>query len=196
MRPRPIIALAITAMALAGGCTVKPVSTTTFSSAPTPTTTPAPGPVKYASATFKTCLEIQQKVPGLPSPLASEPLRGDDRFSLTCTFTTSENDDIPMITLEVELYENLRDSSGAERAKSGFNATPMGETKDSSLHLGSEARWADPGSGPGCRLNVLDENAVLMTRYNNVGKKLDPRSEECRRLASDVVKQFYAAIQP
>ncbi|MET9629035.1 hypothetical protein ABZX92_16390 [Lentzea sp. NPDC006480] len=195
MRARPI-GVTIAAMTLAGGCTVTPVPTATYSSAPTPTTIPAPGPVKYAFATFKTCPEIQRKVPGLPPPLASEPLRGDDRFSLTCTFTTSENDDIPMITLDVELYENQRDLSGAERAKSGFNATPVGEKTDPSVHLGSEARWMDPGVGPSCRLNVLDENAVVMTRYNNAGKKLDPRSEECRGLARDVTRQLYDAIQP
>ncbi|MGW6931209.1 hypothetical protein ACWGE0_14190 [Lentzea sp. NPDC054927] len=197
MRPRRIIGVAITTMALAGGCTATPVPTVTYSSAPVPTTTPAPGPVKYASASFRSCPEIQQKVPGLPPALKAEPIRGSDEFGLTCTFTTSENDDVPMITLDVALYENRHDSSGVERAKLGFtNSKQAGAEKDTSVNLGSDARWADPRDGPSCRLEILDENVVMMTRYSNGGKKLDPRSEECRRLARDVTKQLFDAIQP
>ena len=197
MRPRPIIGVAITTMALAGGCTVKPVSTTTFSNAPAPTTTPAPSPVKYASASFRSCPEIGQKVPGLPPALKAEPVRGSDEFGLTCTFTTSETSDTRMITLDVALYENRPNSSGVERAKLAFgNGAQAGAEKESSVNLGSAARWADPGGGPSCRLEILDENVVLMTRYNDRGTKLDPRSEKCRDEARDVVKQLYAAIQP
>lgn len=195
MRPRQIIGAALAAMVLAGGCTVKPVPTTTFDTTPAPTSSSATGPVKYASASFRSCAEIQQKVPGLPPALAAEPIRAADRFSLTCTFTTSKNDDMPMITLDVELYENQQDSSGAERAKAGFNSLPVVGEKDTSVNLGSEARWKDPGVGPSCRLEVLDENVVMMTTYNR-GTKLDPRGEECRRAAREVVKQLYEAVQP
>ena len=84
-----------------------------------------------------------------------------------------------------------------ERARLAFgNSTQAGAEKESSVNLGSAARWADPGGGPSCRLEIRDENVVLMTRYNDRGTKLDPRGEECRRLARDVVEQLYAAIQP
>ncbi|WP_143466779.1 hypothetical protein [Lentzea kentuckyensis] len=197
MRPRPIIGVAITTMALVGGCTVKPVPTATFTSAPPPTTTPAPGPVKYASASFRSCPEIQQKVPGLPPALKAEPTRSSDEFGLTCTFITSEGGgSVLMINFDVALYENRPDSAGVERAKLAFsNSTQTGAEKDASVNLGSDARWLDPGVGPSCRLQTLDANVVLMTRYSR-SKEVDPRSEECRSEARVVAKQLFDAIQP
>ncbi|MDX8032427.1 hypothetical protein SK803_19605 [Lentzea sp. BCCO 10_0856] len=196
MRPRRIIGVTITTMALAGGCTATPVPTVTFSTAPVSTTTPAPGPVKYASASFRSCPEIQQKVPGLPPALKAEPTLGSGEFGLTCTFTASKNDGTPMITLDVILYENQQNSSGAERAKLAFtNGAQAGGVKDTGVHPGSEARWPDAGVAASCRLEFLDENAVMVTWYNS-GKKQDPRSEECRRGARDVAKQLFDAVQP
>lgn len=197
MRARPLIGVTITALALGAGCTVKPVPTTTYEPVRTPTTRPAPGPgpVKYAFDTFPDCQEIQQKAPNLPPALKAEPQRGSDRFSLSCTFTTQKNDG-PMITFRVELYENVRERSGAELAKSGFSSSPQGTEKDTGVSIGSEARWADPGNGPSCRLEVLDENAYLLTGYNSRKQGSDPRGEECRSEARTIATRIFAAVQP
>lgn len=194
MRPRPLVGVVAAGLAIAGGCGAEPqpvpasVSGTTVSS-------PTPDPVKYASDTFKSCPEIRQELPDLPPPLAAEPLEGADRYSLTCTFTTSRNDE-PMISFQVELYGNQQDASGAERARSGFSGTPTGAEKDTSVDLGSEARWADPGVGASCRLEFLDGNAVMITSYNSGAKGFDPRSEECRRGARDIAKRIYETVRP
>ncbi|MBB5158843.1 hypothetical protein [Saccharopolyspora phatthalungensis] len=205
---RPV-ALLTAAMMFTGGCGVpsaKPYTTPTSpyptptSSAGTMSSSPPPGPVKYAFATFKSCPEIRQKVPDLPPPLKPERAEGPDRFSQTCTFTTSK-DDGPFITFRVELYGNQQDvygfHSGAELAKTGFNVNvPSGTEKESSLGIGSEARWADPGVGDSCKLEVLDENAAMITSYNSGKEDNDPRSEQCRDGARDVAKQIYVAVQP
>ncbi|PWK78629.1 hypothetical protein C8D88_12621 [Lentzea atacamensis] len=56
--------------------------------------------------------------------------------------------------------------AGGERAKSGFFSTPQGTEKDPTVTIGSEARWANTSSDPACRLELIDDNAFLLTGYN------------------------------
>lgn len=196
--------LVIVAMTLVSGCgfpSVKPYPTPTFSADATSSSS-APGPVKYDPAVFKSCLEIQQKVPELPPPLQAgrRPQGGSGRFSLECEFTTSkDNDGRPYITFRVEFYDNQRDAygfqSGAEIAKTGFDVNvPPGAEKETGVRFGSEARWTAPGAS--CFLQVLDENVVMIFSYNSGKKDNDPRSEQCREGARDIATKFYAAVQP
>jgi hypothetical protein len=195
---RPVIGLAITAMGFIGGCGVgdiAPYPTPTYS-AETPPSGLSSGPVKYAFATFKSCSEIQQKVPNLPSPLAPQRSADSARLSQNCTFSASTTH----IIFEVELYENLQDASGPVRAMTDYNAPLLGMEKDSSVSIGSDARWADLEAGGSCTLEILDENAVISFNYYNSSKEAqeDPasRSEKCREGAREVAKQIYAAVQP
>ncbi|WP_112227632.1 hypothetical protein [Lentzea atacamensis] len=48
----------------------------------------------------------------------------------------------------------------------GLFSTPQGTEKDPTVTIGSEARWANPSSGPACRLELIDDNAFLLTGYN------------------------------
>ncbi|WP_143060838.1 hypothetical protein [Saccharopolyspora shandongensis] len=205
----PVIGLLTTALMFTGGCGVPSIEPYTM-----PTTSddmatinpprpsgPPPGPVKYAFAAFKSCQEIQQAVPDLPPPL--RPQRGEElgRFSQTCTFTTSKDDGSPFIAFRVELFENRQDDfgfhSGAELAKTGFSVSVSpGDEKDGRVGIGSEAQWADPGAGVSCSIEVLDENAVMITSYNSGAGHDDPRSEQCREGAREVAKKIYAAVQP
>ncbi|MEV6237443.1 hypothetical protein [Lentzea sp. NPDC051838] len=189
---RPLLLVMITLLA---ACTVKPVPTTTYVPVPTPTTTPAPGPVKYAFDAFPDCAAIQRKVPSLPPPVESQPQRGSDRLSLNCRYSAGNNDG-RAIFIQVELYDNVRDQSGAERARSGFFSAPQGMEKDPSVSIASEARWADPSNGPSCRLELLDENAYLLTGYNSGKQPSDPRSETCRGEARTFAEQIFEAVQP
>lgn len=71
-------------------------------------------------------------------------------------------------------------------------------TEDTKVSLGSEARWPAPGmgAGDGCKLEVLDGNAVMIFTYDSSEKDSDPRSEQCRQGARDVAKKVHAAVHP
>jgi hypothetical protein len=193
---RPVVVLATAAVVLASGCSVPTVQqypTSTSSSAPQPT-------LKYSLDAFTTCAEIQQKAPDLPPPLAPEVSKSAARLVSTCEFTTSAGGG-PYITFQVQAFGNEENStgfhSGTELAKTAFNSTVLsGAEKDTKVNLGSDVRWPDPGVGASCRLEVLDENAVMMFTYNSGKKDNNPRSEQCRESARDVTKKVFAAVQP
>ncbi|GAA3676566.1 hypothetical protein GCM10022267_74290 [Lentzea roselyniae] len=193
---RPVVVLATAAMVLVGGCSVPTVQqypTSTSSSAPRPT-------LKYSLDAFTTCVEIQQKVPDLPLPLAPQVSKSATRFVSTCEFTTSTGTG-PYITFQAQAFGNEEDSvgfhSGAELAKTAFGApSSSGTEKETKINLGSEARWPDRGVGVGCKLEVLDENAVMMFTYSSGKKDNDARSEQCRESAREVTRKIFAAVQP
>lgn len=194
MSRRLLIALVLVGQAVTAGCGAEPGTATASGSGTTTSSSPLPEPVKYALDAFKSCPEIRQEVADLPPPLAAEPLEAADRYSLTCTFTTSKNKE-PLITFQVELYGDHQGVSGAERAESGFSLGLAG-AEAADVNLGSAARWADRSTGASCRLEFLDENAVMITSYHSGATALDPRSEECRRGARDVAKRIHDAVQP
>lgn len=193
---RTPVVLAAAAMVLAGGCSVPTVQqypTSTSSSAPQPT-------LKYDVDAFTTCADIQQKAPDLPPLLAPEVSKSATRLVSTCEFTTSTGTG-PYITFQVQAFGNEENSaglhSGTELAKTAFNApSSSGAEKDTKINLGSAARWPDRGVGVGCRLEVLDENAVMVFTYSSGKKNDNPRSEQCRESARDVTKKIFAAVQP
>ncbi|MFI6097793.1 hypothetical protein ACIA8G_19720 [Lentzea sp. NPDC051213] len=202
MSPKPhhtpghlIAVLTTAAVVLASGCsapTVQQYPTSPSSSAPQTT-------LKYNLDTFTTCAEIQQKVPDLPPPLAPQVSKSAARLVSTCEFTTSAGG--PHITFQVQAFGNEETStgfhSGTELAKTAFTSTvPSGTEKDTEVDLGSEARWPDLGAGAGCRLEVLDDNAVMLFTYVSGKKDNAPRSEQCRESARDVSKKLFAAVQP
>ncbi|XVS67973.1 hypothetical protein ACQPYE_18585 [Actinosynnema sp. CA-299493] len=193
MSRRLLIALVLTGV-VAAGCGAEPGPPTTSGSGTTTNSSPASEPVKYAFDAFKSCPEIRQEVGDLPPPLPAEPLEAADRYSLTCTFTTSKNNQ-PLITFQVELYGDHEGVPGADRAASGFSLGPAG-AEATDVDLGSAARWADRSTGASCRLEFLDENAVMITSYHSGATALDPRSEECRRGARDFAKRIHDAVQP
>ncbi|MGW1680467.1 hypothetical protein [Saccharopolyspora sp. NPDC002376] len=190
-----------------GGSSLEPYPMPTFSDGttainPPRPSGPPPGPVKYAFASFKTCQEIQQEIPGLPPSLDPQRSDGSDpyRFSQACTFTENK-DDGPLIGFRVELWENRQDEfgsySGADLAKSGSGAdVPLGGEWDSSVGIGSEARWTAPGSSDSCELLVRDENALMITYYDHRIGDNDSQTEQCRAGARDVARRIFAAVQP
>lgn len=184
------------AMVLVGGCsvpTVEQYQTSTSSSAPAPT-------LKYNLDVFTTCAEIQLKAPDLPPPLAPQVSKSATRLVSTCEFTTSTGTG-PYVTFQVQAFGNEEDPtgfhSGTELAKTAFNApSPSAAEKEIKMKLGSEARWPDRDVGIGCKLEVLDENALMMFTYSSGRKDNDARSEQCRESARDVAKKIFAAVQP
>ncbi|MET9227472.1 hypothetical protein [Lentzea sp. NPDC003310] len=191
-RNRLVVALATAAIVMAGGCSVPSVQ-----QYPTPTSDSAPPPtLKYRLDAFATCAEIQRKAPDLPPPLAPQVSRSATRLVSTCEFTASAGAG-PFITFQVQAFGNEEDSAGAELAKTAFTApSSSGAEKDTRLNLGSEARWPDRAGGAGCKLEVLDENAVMTFTYSSGENDDDPRSELCRESARDVTRKVFDAVQP
>ncbi|GGU26573.1 hypothetical protein [Lentzea flava] len=194
---RPFVVLASVAMMIVAGCSAEPVAVPTFSASTSSSS--APGPAKYASATFRTCEEIQQKEPELPpAPVESERGEGANQFTQECEFTNRKVEGV-YFTFRVILYETKQDGYGfhsaAEVARTAFGNTSNSETeKDVSVNIGSEARWVTPRPDVLCRLEVLDENAILSIAYQEKGS--NSHSEHCRQGARDVARKIYAAVQP
>jgi hypothetical protein len=182
------------AMVLAGGCSVEPIQTPTFSSSTT-STTPPPAPVKYSAAGLKSCPEIQQKLSGtLPPPMPEDNQQGPKWSERICAF----RDDDSLVVLSIQYWETTEDITGAhpgaERAKKDFAERGQSREKDSSVNLGSDARWRDNDTA-GCTLEILDENAVVVAHNGNRKTLVDGKNEQCRGPVRELAKQFYAAVQ-
>ncbi|WP_139190625.1 hypothetical protein [Actinokineospora iranica] len=145
---------------------------------PTPTFRDA---FKYSTDTFTGCPDLQQKVPDLPSPLQKENNKHGVGISLTCTFVGEGGLDERFITFHGEVR--------------GFTHNPglfSGSEKDTTVNIGSDARWRPAGTDSMCTLEVLDENAFMVTGFRDE----DPQSERCRESAREIARKIYAAVQP
>ncbi|UJW32583.1 hypothetical protein L3Q67_01980 [Saccharothrix sp. AJ9571] len=188
--------------ALVGGCgrPSGPPQSRPAPLATTTSTTPAP-PLKYNSAQLPNCATIHAEVPGLPPPeRVNDSTDNGIAPGRSCTFR-GIGDDESYADLSVAAWEYSENAYGPQpgnkRAKEDFNrrATPQDEQL-SDLGIGAEARWSDPDGGrAGCRLAVLDDNAVISVFYVS-GEKDPPRGEQCRARATDLATQLYTAIQP
>lgn len=194
---RPFVVLACAAMMLIVGCSAEPVSVPTFSASAS--SGPPPGPGKYVLATFRTCEEIQRKEPELPpAPVESERGVGANQFTQECEFTNKKIEGA-YFTFRVVLYENTQDQhgfhSGADVARTAFiNTSQSGAEKDVSVNIGADVRWVISSPDVLCKLEVLDENAILLITYQEKGS--NSRSEHCRQGARDVARKIFAAVQP
>ncbi|GAA2842251.1 hypothetical protein [Crossiella cryophila] len=198
--PRPVLGLVAAATALLSGC-VSPTGTPTPTAGPVSTSaTPVPAALKYTFARLPGCVAIQEAVRGLPRGTREENSTGGNSPDRSCTFRGA-NGDQSWVDLNIRVWESSENATGpqpgSKRAKDDFdrNATPRDE-QASGLAIGAAARWLDPDSSKiGCRLEILDENAVLSVFH--VSGKNDPvRGEQCRGRAADLAKQLHSAVQP
>lgn len=156
--------------------------------------------LKYSLDAFTTCVEIQQKAPDLPPPLTPQVSKSATRLVNTREFTNSPGTG-PYITFQAQAFGDEKDStgfhSGTELAKTAFTAlSTSGAEKETKINVGSEARWPDRGVNVDCKLEVLDENAVMTFTYSSGKKDDDARSEQCREGAREVARKIFAAVQP
>lgn len=198
MRPGTVLVMA--AMVLVGGCSIQRVEPPTFGPAPTVTTTPFPSlptglaaPVKYTQAALKSCPEIGQRAGGLPPSQPDDDQKlGSNSSSRACRFKAAEQ----TVTLSIRSWDNTDDARGvrpgAEYATKDFTERTNGWEKDSSVNLGSDARWRTK-SIAACALEILDENSVLIVSRSS-GAAVD--EEQCRGSVRELAKKFYAAVQP
>lgn len=192
---RPIVILITAVMVLVGGCSVEPIQTPTFTS-DTTSTTPPPPLVKYSTADWKSCAEVQQKLSGdLPPPLPEDKQEGPKWSIRTCPFRSDDT----LIVLRIQYWETTDDvtgvRTGAERAEKEFLDRGQAREKDSSVNLGSDARWKRDDTN-GCTLDILDENAVVSASSSNRKTLTAGNNEQCHGPVRELAKQFYAAVQP
>lgn len=191
---RPVIGVIAAAMVLVGGCGVEPVQAPTFGSSTT--TTDPPPPVKYSTAEWRSCSEIQRKLSGdLPPPMPEDKQEGPGWSLRICPFRSDDS----LVVLSIQYWETTQDVTGvhpgAERARKDFLERGQAREKDSGLDLGSDVRWKRDDT-TGCTLEILDENAVVSAGSSNPKAPADGKTEECRGRARELAKQFYAAVQP
>lgn len=176
-----------------------PVPGATPSSSTTPTTSSAvaAAPLKYSLA-VKSCQEIQAEVPVQLTARNSDQFNQPTDSWRHCPFTESRDND-PLVVFQIRVWADFEDSirvhSGAQRARENFDQDPRpSDGEDSAVDIGEVARWKK-SSVAGCELEVLDENAILVTYYNPHTDG-DPRDEKCRDRARDLARKFYSAVQP
>ncbi|MFI9816846.1 hypothetical protein [Saccharothrix variisporea] len=197
-RTRSAIGVTAAAVVLAGcGGGVEPVPVPVSTSrSSTTSTTPPPAPVKYAAAGLKSCPEIQQRLQvALPPLLPDTDQQGFGSASKVCTFRSDES----VVVLSIQYWETTKDITGvhpgAQRAEQDFVGRGSARDKDSSVDLGSDARWRDNDT-TGCTLEILDDNAVLIAHSGSRTSLADGRNEQCRGPVRELARQFYAAVQP
>ncbi|MEV6238146.1 hypothetical protein [Lentzea sp. NPDC051838] len=196
MRPRLTWILHISmATALVSGCGAEPIQTPTSGSSST-STTPPPPPVKYSTSGWKGCTEVRQQLTGdLPPPLPEDRQEGPKWSLRICPFRSDDT----LVVLRLQYWETTDDitgvHSGAERAKKEFLDRGPTRDKDSGVSLGSDARWKSDDSN-GCTLEILDENAVVSASSSNRKTPSAGDNEQCHGPVRELVKQFYAAVQP
>ncbi|MCK2242822.1 MULTISPECIES: hypothetical protein [unclassified Crossiella] len=197
---RPVLGLVAAATAFVSGCVGPSGSPTPTPTAGPATTsaTPVPAALKYTFARLPGCVALQEAVRGLPRGERKEDSTGGNSPDRSCTFRGA-NGDQSWVDLNIRVWESSENATGpqpgSKRAKDDFvrNATPRDEQASGP---GAEARWLDPDSSKiGCRLEVLDENAVLTVFYVS-GRNDPPRGEQCRGRATELAGQLYAAVQP
>lgn len=192
---RPVVVLVAATLVLAGGCSVKPVQTPTFSSSTT-TTTPPPEPVKYSVGNWKGCQEARQQLSdNLPPALPDDKQDGPKWSTRVCPF---RNDD-SVVVLSIQYWETTEDITGiqpgAERAKKDFLDRGAAREKDTGVTVGSDARWKREDSN-GCTIEILDENAIVSAGSSNNKVPTPGNNEQCRGPVRELAKQFFAAVQP
>lgn len=191
---RPVVVLAAATLAPAG-CSVEPVQIPTSGSSTT-TTTPPPKPVKYSVGDRTGCQDVRQQLSAdLPPALPDDKQDGPKWSTRICPF---RNDD-SLVVLKIQYWETTEDVTGvqpgAKRAEEDFLRRGAAREKDTSLTVGSDARWKREDAN-GCTIEILDENAVLTAGHSN-NKTLTPgNTEECRTPMRTLAKQFFTAVQP